>query len=105
MSDEYEIIFKILGLYSLLVTVCGTVFDLAGFYVCNKIKHNATFTFYKYGNLASIFGLFYWNLSYFNEEFGADPSLFQTTWLCRVGSFVQFTSLQITSWIHVYSRI
>lgn len=101
MSDVYEIVFKIFGIYSLTLTICGSVFDLAGVYICNKIKNNSTFTFYKFGNLASMLGLFYWNLSYFNSAFGLDPNFFDTIWLCRIGHFIQFSSLQITSWIHV----
>ena len=106
MSEVYNVIFKILGIYSLMLAILGIFFDFLGALVCHRIKNNSTFAFYKYGNLIAMFSFVYWNLNYFDLAFEVIRfDVDQNTWFCRIGSFVQFTSLQASSWIHVsYSR-
>lgn len=93
-----EIYLKILGIYVLIITIVGTIFNTLTIYICRKVKQNSLFTFYQFYNFFSTIGMYYWNLNYFVMAYGPYPDLFLTTWPCRIGTYIQFICLQMIGW-------
>lgn len=101
MSDVFPVLLKIFGIYALVLTVCGTVFNLASFYVCQRIKNNSTFTIITFLTLVDALTLYYWNLNNFLQPFANVNMLTTNIWLCKIGNFVQFASLETSAWLLV----
>ena len=93
---------KILGAYALVLTVVGTFLSILSYLICKQIKKkNVTVFFMSSLSICSIFTLYFWNLdNFFKEIFNIDL-LNLNYWLCKIGSFIQFVSLQMCSWILV----
>lgn len=98
MEKMNEIYLKILGIYVLIITIVGTIFNTLTIYICRKVKQNSLFTFYQFYNFFSTIGMYYWNLNYFVMAYGPYPDLFLTTWPCRIGTYIQFICLQLIGW-------
>lgn len=93
---------KVLGVYALILTVLGTFLSILSFFVCKKIKKkNVTVFFMSSLSICSIFTLYFWNLDNFFKEILNIDLLNLNYWLCKFGSFIQFISLQMCSWILV----
>ena len=101
MDNVYVILRKILGVYALILIVIGTVTSIFGCYICFKLKSNTTFIFFCYLSVVSIFTLYFWNFGNFLRELLGIDVININFWLCKFGSFYQFTSLQIAAWILV----
>ena len=98
---ELEFLRKCLGVYALVLAVLGTVLSLMSFIICKKIKNNVTALFMSSLSICSIFTLYFWNLDNFFKEILSIELLNLNYWLCKFGSFIQFLSLQMCSWILV----
>ncbi len=98
MLNIFLLMNKILGVYALIITVFGTLLNLFSFFICLRIKRNTTFVFMASFSLANAFCLYWWNLNNFLKEFVNVDLLAISVWVCRIGNFVQFTSLEISAW-------
>jgi hypothetical protein len=105
MINIFLLMNKILGVYALFITVLGTLLNLFSFFICLRIKRNTTFIFMASFSLANAFCLYWWNLNNFLKEFVYVDLLAISVWVCRVGNFVQFTSLEIAAWHLVSYRL
>ncbi len=96
---------KVLGVYALCVTILGTVLNLFNFYVCIRVRQNTTFVFLAFFALSNAFSLYWWNLNNFLKEFLNVDLLVFSLWTCKIGNYVQFTSLQMAAWFLVSIEI
>jgi hypothetical protein len=97
----FDILQKILGAYALLLIIVGTISSVISFYICIKLSKISTFVFFAFLSISDIISLYYWNLTNFiNIWFNIDL-LNYSYWLCKIGSYYQFTSLQISAWLLV----
>lgn len=101
MSDVFPVLMKIFGIYSLCLTIFGTIFNLASFYVCVRIKKNTTFTILRFLTIVDALSLYFWNLNHFLVPFVKISLLTTNLWLCRIGDFVQYSSLEMSAWLLV----
>lgn len=101
MSEVFIVLTKIFGIYALCLTILGTVFNVASFYVCYRIKNNSTFTIMTFLTLIDALTLYYWNLNNFLVPFANISMLTTNLWLCKIGNFIQFSSLEISGWLLV----
>ncbi|CAF0724268.1 unnamed protein product [Brachionus calyciflorus] len=97
----FYILLKVLSIIAIIIVVFGVLSSLLSFYICYRIKNNATFIFLSYLSITSIFTLYKFPLN------GIVSSLFNIDFLniniyeCKISMFIQFTSLQICAWILV----
>lgn len=100
----YELILKVLAGYSLLLIIVGSFGNLFIFVICvgsKVIRKSNTFKFIAAISLTDTLSLFGWNLSHFTESyFGIDYSNVYL-WYCRINTFSQYTSLQLSAWLLV----
>jgi hypothetical protein len=101
MTEIYSVLNKILGIYALFLVILGTFLNIVNFLICLRVRKNNTFVFLSFFSLSSIFCLYWWNLNNFLKEFLFIDMLIVSVWLCRIGNYVQFSSLQITAWFLV----
>nr|QVK45791.1 G protein-coupled receptor [Proales similis] len=99
--SAYAVLRKILGVYALLLIIVGTLTSFLSLAVCLKLRSNATFVFFAFLTLSNIFTLYFWNLENFLQEYIDIDLLNYSLFVCKFGSFVQFSSLQISAWILV----
>ncbi len=92
---------KIQGIYALFLTIFGTALNIFSIIICLRIKKNATFMFLAFFSFFNIFTLYWWNLNNFLTVFTDFNLLFWSFWACKIGNYVQFTSLQLTAWFLV----
>lgn len=97
----YQLMNKILGCYALFLTVSGTILNLFNFVTCLRINKSSTFIYLAFFALANAFCLYWWCLNNFLKEFFLVDLLTVSVWVCRTGSYVQFSSLQISAWFLV----
>ena len=101
METVFLILRKLLGIYAILLVVFGTIFSLLCCYISFKLRKTTTFIFICFMSLANMFTLYFWNLGNFLRELFQIDLINISLWLCKFGSFFQFTSLQISAWILV----
>ena len=92
---------QIFGYYSLLLAVFGIVGNLLIIYVCVKAKRNSLFVLIKYKAFNDIVCLFDWNISHFSETILNCDLQNSSLMQCKLGSWLQFSSLQTSAWILV----
>ena len=95
-------ILKIFGHYAMILLVIGTIGNCIIVYVSNKSqKISSTFVLFRYLALNNAFTLYYWNLSHFiHSNFNFDIQNFNI-YVCKFGSWIQYSSLQSSAWILV----
>ena len=92
---------KILSGYSLFLLFSGIVFNLLSFIICLKLKRNKTFMFVRYLALTNMFVPLYWNMNHFSEGiFNFNIQNYHYL-VCKIGQYIQFSSLQASAWILV----
>jgi hypothetical protein len=101
MDSVLQVFKKIFGTYALLLILCGTISSLMSFYICIRLKQNPTFIFLSFLTVSNIVSLYFWNLDNFLQAYLNIDLLNYDLWLCKFGSFYQFTSLQISAWLLV----
>lgn len=106
MAKELEsnLILKSFGIYCLLIVIVGTVNNLLAFYIClrKKLRKITTFVFFSFVFIADTLSLYLWCLNHFLESFYNTKSDQINIWSCRVLTFLQYVSLQWSSWLFVY---
>ncbi len=100
-ENVFKILQKSLGLYALILIIVGTVSSLMSLYICFKLRKISTFVFLAFLSVSDIISLYYWNLTHFIDNWFDIDFLNSNFWLCKFGSYYQFTSLQISAWILV----
>ena len=101
METIFSTLRKCLGIYAIALVIFGTFFSVLCCYISFKLRKTTTFIFICYMSLANIFTLYFWNLGNFLRELFQIDLINTSIWLCKFGSFFQFTSLQISAWILV----
>ena len=91
----------ILGWYSLIIIILGTIGNLIIFYVCVKTNKNSTFILLRYLAINDMISLYYWNLNNFTKVFNLYLESLNL-YSCKIGTWIQFSSLQSSAWILVY---
>jgi hypothetical protein len=92
---------KILGCYSLGLAIFGTIGNLIIFYVSLKTSKNSTFILLRYLAISDVIALYFWNLNDFSISILNFDLENHSLFLCRFGSWIQFSSLQSSAWIIV----
>lgn len=91
----------ILGWYSLVLIILGTIGNLIICYVSVKTNKNSTFILLRYLAINNMISLYYWNLNNFSKVFNLDL-LSLNLYSCKIGTWIQFSSLQSFAWTLVY---
>ena len=99
--DFWNTVKKLLCSYLLVLTIFGTITSIFTSYICFRLRKNITFIFIGVESIASIFTLYFWNLNNVSQELFNFDLLNSNFWLCKIGSFYQFSSLEICAWILV----
>ena len=102
-SNTIRIITLVLGAYSIFILVCGTLFNALILCVClrKKMRKVNAFKFFAVISIVDTVALYEWNLSHFtNAYFHVLFSYINLTW-CRLGTFMQYVSLQYSAWMLV----
>ena len=94
MTNVYVTLQQVFGIFSIILLVVGTIGNLFSCYVCQRIKNNSTFTFISFLTIADLLTLYYWNLNNFLSKFTTIDLLTTSLWVCKIGNFIQFSSLQ-----------
>ena len=97
-------ILQILGYYAVCIAVLGTIGNMIIVYVSIKAnKSNSTFALFRYLALNDTLALYFWNMNHFiYSSFNLDIQSFNI-YSCKIGSWIQFSSLQSSAWILVNS--
>ena len=91
----------VLAIYCLWLNIFGTVGNLVAFYICRQLRKNTTFVFLSFICLTDLVSLYFWNINNFiSVYFGIDLQGYNI-YSCRIGYFVQFTSLHTSAWLLV----
>ena len=97
----FRVLLQILSVYAIIVIIFGFLSSILSFYICYRIKNNATFIFLSYLSITSLFTLYKFPLN------GISWTLFNFDFLniniyeCKISMFFQFTSLEACAWIIV----
>jgi hypothetical protein len=96
---------KIIGMYSIILIVLGTLTSLFSLGICIKLSKMSTFLFMAFLTFSNIVSLYFWlPAKFLMEYFNIDLQNFNF-WHCKIASYLQFSSLQISAWILVISHI
>lgn len=90
-----------LAAYSILLVIFGTAGNLLTCLVCFRLRSTTTFVFLAIASLFDAASLFVWNLNHFTQTFLDIDLQSRNIHSCRIGQFVQFTSLEISAWLLV----
>ena len=91
---------KIIAIYALILTIVGTIGNLACFSIClnKKFRSIPTFVFYMFMLIIDVVSLYIWNLDHFLAVFYGyiieDLSLFG----CTFGTFIQLVTIESSAW-------
>ena len=99
-----SIALSIFGCYPLVIILLGVIGNIITINVCFKTKKNPTFILIQYLSANNIISLFYWNLSHFTMLLNFDLINY-SMFVCKVGGWIQFSSLQTSAWILVNNLI
>lgn len=101
MVNVFQILNKIFGVYAIFLTISGTIANLLSCIVCFRMRKNTTFIFLTFMTISDMVSLYWWNINNFLKEFASIDLLTINMYVCKVGNYLQFTSLQISAWILV----
>nr|QVK45790.1 G protein-coupled receptor [Proales similis] len=92
---------KSLGMYALVLTIVGTLTGLVSIRICYRLRKTVTFVFLTFLSATNIVSLYYWNLNVFclHHTTFTIPQL--NLKVCRIGTFVQLSTLQLSAWFLV----
>ena len=90
-----------LGFCSLIITILGTISNALILYVSVRSNKKASLVLLRYLSFNNILTLFYWNFSHFiDSSFKIDIQNYNL-YLCKFGTWLQYSSLQSAAWILV----
>lgn len=96
-----EVFFKTLGIYALLLSICGTICNSLIFLTTRQIKQQNTFIYLRFLAVSDLLSLFYWNLDKFISTWSGFSYQSMSMSVCKVGTWLQYTTLQYSSWMLV----
>ena len=94
-------ILKVLGGYALFLTISGTFANLLIFFTTLKFKDDISFKIIGFNALSDAFALYYWNLNHYLTSIHDFDLQNFNIYTCKIGIFIQFTSLQFSAWSYV----
>ena len=92
---------EILAYYSLFLVVAGTIGNFATFIVCYRLRSTTTFVFLMVSSVVDAIALYFWNANHFTSVIVNTDLQNLNRLSCKLGMFVQFTSLQSSAWLLV----
>ncbi|CAF1093620.1 unnamed protein product, partial [Brachionus calyciflorus] len=98
-----DIVYKMLGTYSLFLTIVGTIFNIMVILICirKRLWRITTFKFMVVMAVNDAVSLYQWNLKHFIDPFfNIDFNFTSLVW-CRLSLFLQYYCLQYSAWILV----
>lgn len=107
MESQNNIILftKITASYNLLIVILSCILNPLIFFICvksNKIRSTSTFKLLAIGAINDFLAAIPWNFIAFTNSFFDFYPFAKSLFFCRVISiFIQFTCLQLTSWLLV----
>lgn len=95
------------GLYCFLLVIFGTVLNFFTIFIClrRRLRHYTTFIFILFMCFNDTLSLYVWCLDHFLESFFWFTIEELSPISCRIGFFIQFFSLQSSSWLLVSSSM
>lgn len=96
-----------IGLYCFLLIILGTIGNLLTIYIClrRRLRSYTTFIFISFMCFCDSISLYVWCLDHFLEPYFGLTIEQISPISCRIGYFVQFFSLQSSSWLLVMSSL
>ena len=94
-----------LAAYSLILVIFGTAGNLLTCLVCFRLRSTTTFVFLAIAAVFDAASLYFWNLNHFTQTFLDIDLQSKNLNSCRIGQFVQFTSLEISAWLLVLMSV
>jgi hypothetical protein len=96
---------QILGYYALVIAFLGLLGNITIFLVSFKAKSSSMFVLFCFLSLNDALSLYFWNLNHFvYSSFNLDLQNFNI-YSCKIGSWIQFSSLQSSAWTLVYFKL
>lgn len=96
-----ELLFKFFGMYALFLTIIGTIGNIIIFIVTSKLTKPNTFVYLRFLAISDILTLYYWNLDKFVLSFTRANYQNMSVAMCKIGNYIQYTTLQFSSWMLV----
>ena len=95
-------VLQVLGYYAVCITILGTIGNITIAYVSIvSKKKNSAIILFRYLALNDTLALYFWNLNHFiYSSFNLDIQSISLLW-CKIGNWIQFSSLQSSAWILV----
>lgn len=103
MDDISGFLFNVIAIYCLILVILGTLGNLFTIYICmrKKLRQITTFIFLGFMTFSDTFALYIWCLDHFLEVFFNFSVEKHSIWSCRVAIFIQYVSLEWSSWLLV----
>lgn len=96
-----EVFFKTLGIYALLLSISGTICNSLILLTTRQIKQQNSFIYLRFLAVSDLLSLFYWNLDKFISTWSGFSYQSMSMGVCKVGTWLQYTTLQYSSWMLV----
>lgn len=103
MDENEHILLDVVGLYCFILALVGTFGNLVCSYVCfsHRLRGMTTFVFLGCMLIADTVCLYVWCFDHFVERYFRKSEAKTSAILCRFEVFVQFVSLETSSWLLV----
>ncbi len=94
---------KVIGVYSMIILVVGTVGNICAAFVCFKksLREIPTFVFTGFQLISDTISLYFWNIDHYLLAFHSYQIEDVNIQLCKFATFFQTTSLQWSAWLLV----
>jgi hypothetical protein len=98
---------KLASVFSMILVIIGTAFNLISFAVCSqkRLNRNNTFKLIMFSCISDIISLYAWLLQQFVFSFFNFDIQRWNLFFCRFSEFYQYSSLQYSSWMLVIDFI
>lgn len=104
-ADEiYELLNKIIGIYSVFLAIFGTIGNLISFSVCirKKLRKTPAFVFMAIMNLFESLSLYFWNMNSFYIAFIFSMPIGDVNRIaCKLTTFFQYFSSTVSAYLLV----
>ena len=91
-------ILQSLGFVSLCIAIFGTIGNFLIAYISVKTRSNSTFVLLRYLAINDALSLYFWNINHFIQSTFDIDIQNSNIYSCKMGSFIQFSSLQTSAW-------
>ena len=104
--DALDVIEKIFGMYTLIITILGSLLNPLILFVClrKKLRSVNAFKFFAAMSIADTIALYEWNLKHFtNIYYNINYEDHSIVW-CRLSMLLQYVSLEYSAWMLVNKK-